>query len=55
MKAVNYYISYSYDKITTIGNTRNYFSELTISIISGIIIIIRFKKNLSSLSNSEKY
>jgi hypothetical protein len=36
MNAVNYYISYIYDKITTIGNTRNYFNRLTISIISGI-------------------
>jgi protein-S-isoprenylcysteine O-methyltransferase Ste14 len=36
MNAVNYFISYIYDKITTIGNTRNYFSGPTISIISGI-------------------
>jgi hypothetical protein len=36
MNTINYYISYIYDKITAIENTRNYFSGLTISIISGI-------------------
>jgi hypothetical protein len=40
MNAINYYILYIYDKITTIGNTRNYFYRLTISIILGINIII---------------